>query len=80
MRLELGLGLELGLTGFGAITDVPRSYAPVHLDMLLDTIKPFPQLPSLFQTLGHELLAARSRVDGHDQDHVGRVKGGVGDR
>jgi len=76
MTTSHGLGT---LTGLGTIADVPWSDPAIHLNMLVHSVKPLPQLPRLFQTLGHELLSTRTRVNGHDQDHIRRVESFVGD-
>ena len=67
------------LTGLGTVTNIPWSNPAIHLNMLIHSVKPLSQLPRLFQTLGHELLSTRTRVNGHDQDHIRRVESFVGD-
>jgi hypothetical protein len=71
--------IAIRLTSLGAIANVPWPDTTIDLNMFLDTFEPPPQFPSLFQTLGHELLAACTGVDGHDQDHICRVEGFVRD-
>lgn len=58
-------------TRLRTLTDIPGPNASINLHILLPP-KPVPQLFHFFQTLWHKLLPALARVDGHDEDHIGR--------